>query len=543
MVDNELKITLAQINLTVGDIEGNTKKIIDSINVACEKNQSDIVLFPELSICSYPPEDLLFRPAFISSVEKALEKIVDHTGDIHVIVGHPKRQDDKLFNACSLIHRNKILRTYYKRELPNYGVFDEKRYFHPGNETCLFEIAGIKAALTICEDIWVPTPAMDAARAGAQILFNLNASPYHKNKLEQREQLITQRARENNVVIAYTNLVGGQDELIFDGDSMLVDGDGEFVFHAPQFEEGLYHVKLDTRSGKLQKSATIDIQYASTEENVYNALVLGVHDYVRKNNFDGVVIGLSGGIDSALTTSIAADALGADNVEVLIMPSRYTAQMSNDDAIEQSKLQGVRYQVISIEPAFETFLESLQPRFAGLPTDITEENIQARIRGILLMAISNKTGKLLLTTGNKSEMAVGYSTLYGDMCGGFAPLKDVWKTLVYKLANWRNQQGLVIPENVIHRPPSAELREDHLDQDSLPDYDELDLILERYIELDINPEKIIAEGFDKENVDKVVRMVDRNEYKRRQAAPGVRVTARAFGRDRRYPITSGYLEK
>ncbi|MEQ8937391.1 MAG: NAD+ synthase, partial [Gammaproteobacteria bacterium] len=390
--------------------------------------------------------------------------------------------------------------------------------------------------------IWTTGPAEAAANAGVQILFNMNASPYHKHKLKQREQLVTQRAKDNSLYIAYTNLVGGQDELIFDGNSMLVDSDGEVVFHAPQFEEGLYTIELEVKDQQLLKQDTVRIEYASTEENVYQALVMGIRDYVSKNNFKGVVIGLSGGIDSALTTAIAVDALGADNVEVLIMPSRFTADMSNDDAIEQANLLGIKHEVISIEPIFEAMLKSLQPRFAGLAADITEENIQARCRGILLMAVSNKSGTLLLTTGNKSEMAVGYSTLYGDMCGGFAPLKDVWKTLAYRLANWRNQQGRVIPENVITRPPSAELREDQRDEDSLPPYEQLDPILERYIELDISPEKIVAEGFDREAVDKVVRLVDRNEYKRRQAAPGVRITNRAFGRDRRYPITSGYLE-
>lgn len=536
-----LKIILAQINLTVGDIDGNTDKIIDAIRNA-EQQNADIILFPELCICSYPPEDLLFRPAFIANVERALTRIISNTGDVYAIIGYPCQDNGQLYNACSLIHGRQLVKTYYKQELPNYGVFDEKRYFMPGKEMQSFEIKGLKAAMTICEDIWTTGPAEAAANAGVQILFNMNASPYHKHKLKQREQLVTQRAKDNSLYIAYTNLVGGQDELIFDGNSMLVDSDGEVVFHAPQFEEGLFTIELEVKDQQLLKQDSVRIEYASTEENVYQALVMGVRDYASKNNFKGVVIGLSGGIDSALTTAIAVDALGTDNVEVLIMPSRFTADMSNDDAIEQANLLGIKHEVISIEPIFEALLKSLQPRFAGLAADITEENIQARCRGILLMAVSNKSGTLLLTTGNKSEMAVGYSTLYGDMCGGFAPLKDVWKTLAYRLANWRNQQGRVIPENVITRPPSAELREDQRDEDSLPPYEQLDPILERYIELDISPEKIVAEGFDREAVDKVVRLVDRNEYKRRQAAPGVRITNRAFGRDRRYPITSGYLE-
>ena len=537
-----LKIALAQINLTVGDIAGNTEKIINAIKYA-EKQQIDIVLFPELSICSYPPEDLLFRPAFLDSIQQALDKIISNTGDVHVILGFPCQQRGKLFNACGLIYRQQLQHVYFKQELPNYGVFDEKRYFSAGTELTLFEIKGIKAAMTICEDIWVPGPAANAANAGAQILFNMNASPYNRNKLQQREQMVAQRATDNELFIAYTNLVGGQDELIFDGNSMLVDNRGNVIFHAPQFEEGIFEVTLELTRQELSSRQKSPIEYASTEESVYQALVMGVRDYVEKNNFKGVVIGLSGGIDSALTTAIAVDALGAENVEVLIMPSRYTADMSNDDAVEQSRLMGIQHEIISIEPVFSEVLSSLKERFSGLAADITEENIQARCRGILLMALSNKTGTLLLTTGNKSEMAVGYSTLYGDMCGGFAPLKDVWKTLVYRLAVWRNQQGQVIPENVITRPPSAELREDQRDEDSLPPYEELDPILERYIEMDMSPEKIIAEGFDREHVEKVVRLVDRNEYKRRQAAPGVRITNRAFGRDRRYPITSGYLEK
>ncbi len=537
-----LKIALAQINLTVGDIIGNTEKIINAIKDA-EEQHTDIILFPELSICSYPPEDLLFRPAFLDSIQQALSNITSNTGDIHVILGFPFQQESKLFNASGLISRQQLQQVYCKQELPNYGVFDEKRYFSPGNELTLFEIKGIKAAMTICEDIWVPGPAADAANAGAQILFNMNASPYNRNKLQQREQLVTQRATDNELFIAYTNLVGGQDELIFDGNSMLVDNQGNVVFHAPEFEEGIYEVTLEISQQHLSTKHKATIEYVSTEESVYRALVMGVRDYVIKNNFKGVVIGLSGGIDSALTTAIAVDALGADNVEVLIMPSRYTADMSNDDAIEQSSLMGIRHEIISIEPVFSEILSSLERRFTGLAADITEENIQARCRGILLMALSNKTGTLLLTTGNKSEMAVGYSTLYGDMCGGFAPLKDVWKTLVYRLAVWRNQQGRVIPENVITRAPSAELRADQRDEDSLPPYEKLDPILERYIEMDISPEKIIADGFDREDVEKVVRLVDRNEYKRRQAAPGVRITNRAFGRDRRYPITSGYLEQ
>ncbi|MBL1141646.1 MAG: NAD+ synthase [Proteobacteria bacterium] len=543
MSDTSLNIYLAQLNLTVGDIKGNTKKIIQSISDIESKGNADVIIFPELSISSYPPEDLLLRPAFNEYILSALDQVIAATRNIHVIIGYPVKLDDKLYNACSLINEGKIVKTYYKQHLPNYGVFDEKRYFTAGSETCLFEIKGTIAALSICEDIWVAEPIQNAASAGAKIMFNINASPYHKNKLIEREKMISDRARNSNMYVVYTNLVGGQDELVFDGNSLVVNNQGEIVFHTPQFEEGLFNVHLDIQQSKVKTKTTSSNSDLAEEENIYNALVLGVRDYVRKNKFSGALIGLSGGIDSALTLSVAVDALGAENVEVLIMPSRYTANMSNEDACLQAKWLGVNYEIISIEQPFESFLDVLKPRFKDLPGDITEENIQARCRGILLMAASNKSGKLVLTTGNKSEMAVGYATLYGDMAGGYAPLKDVWKTLVYKLALWRNTKQPVIPERVISRAPSAELRHDQIDQDSLPDYDILDSVLEQYIELDIPPEKIIKNGYDADVVYKIIRLVDINEYKRRQAAPGVRITERAFGRDRRYPITSGYIEK
>ncbi len=542
MSANQLHITLAQLNLTVGDFEGNTKTIIESIETAYLTHKSDIILFPELTISSYPPEDLLLRPAFLDSTRKALEKIINATNNIHVLIGYPCSHDGELYNACSLINNGMILQTYFKQHLPNYGVFDEKRYFKEGTQHCLFDINGIKAAISICEDVWVPKFTQDIAAAGAQILFNMNASPYHKNKLSEREEIISQQAADSGLYIVYTNLVGGQDELVFDGNSMVIDDHGKRILHAPQFIAGLYNISLDLKSPDNHSPINLSLPSSTEEENIYDALVLGVRDYVRKNNFKGAVIGLSGGIDSALTLSIAVDALGSENVEVLIMPSRYTADMSNEDACLQAKILGVDYEIISIEQPFNTLLKVLEPRFKDLPTDTTEENIQARCRGILLMAVSNKSGKIVLTTGNKSEMAVGYATLYGDMAGGYAPLKDVWKTLVYRLAKWRNTKKHSIPERVIDRPPTAELRHDQLDQDSLPDYEILDPILEQYIELDRSPEKIIATGYDAETVYKLIALVDRNEYKRRQAAPGVRITKRAFGRDRRYPITSAYSE-
>ena len=533
-----MKLTLGQLNLVVGDISHNTEKIINAIEQARDENCSDLVIFPELALCSYPPEDLLLRPAFEKHIESALELILKHAGGIDVLVGHPHYHDGNIYNACSLMRNGGILFTYHKQHLPNYGVFDEKRYFLAGEELKTFEIDSTAASISICEDMWFPGIINAAADAGARVMFNLNASPFDKNKHANRIKIIARHAAQAGMYVVYCNLTGGQDELVFDGNSMIVDDQGKIRYQAPAFEEGLYHYCLDLNAA----SDTPETTDTPIEKTIYQALVTGVGDYVRKNNVNGVVIGLSGGIDSALTTSIAVDALGPENVEVVIMPSRYTAQMSIDDAVEQATRLGIEHSTISIEPAFEAFLASLSERFAGLPADLTEENIQARCRGILLMAISNKSGRLVLATGNKSEMAVGYATLYGDMCGGFAPLKDVWKTQVYQLANWRNQQQGVIPENVIRRPPTAELRDNQLDQDSLPGYDILDNILERYIEQDESPETI-SPDYDADMVNKVVHMVGINEYKRRQAAPGVRITERAFDRDRRYPITSGYLEK
>jgi NAD+ synthase (glutamine-hydrolysing) len=445
-----------------------------------------------------------------------------------------------MFNACGFIENGEIKHTYFKQNLPNYSVFDEKRYFESGNKPCVFHIKGIPTALSICEDIWDRSVCEQAAQAGAKLMININASPYHIDKISLRKQILKQRVEETGLNIVYVNMVGGQDELVFDGGSMAIDSQGNIAFQAPQFEEGLYIV--DFTSDQFSTPFEYSKQVLSREESIYQALVLGVRDYVRKNGFIGAIIGLSGGIDSALTLCVAVDALGKDNVEVVIMPSRYTSTISMEDAQEMTRLLGIKSNIISIEQPFTAFTECLNPVFANLPPDATEENIQARCRGIILMAISNKTGKLVLTTGNKSEMSVGYATLYGDMAGGFAPLKDVSKTLVYKLSNWRNQQSHVIPQRIIERPPTAELRENQLDQDSLPPYDILDQILEYYIERDLSPEQIVKIGFDPETVKKVVIMVDRSEYKRRQAAPGVRITQRAFGRDRRYPITSGYRE-
>ena len=539
------RIAIAQVDLCVGDIDGNTELVLEYISRARDTAGADTVIFPELALTGYPPEDLLLRPHFHVQVERALQRVMRGSEGINVILGYPLEKGTRLYNSCSLIREREIATTYHKRNLPNYGVFDEKRYFSEGEELSLVETSGCKTALSVCEDLWTEHHVREAAAVGAELLININASPYHTDKAAVREELLMRRALDHNIAIIYVNMVGGQDELVFDGGSLVIGSGGEFVFKAPQFEQGLYLVEAGrTAAGDMTLVArSAQAPPLAFTESVYRALVLGVKDYVSKNGFKGAVIGLSGGIDSALTLTIAVDALGPENVEVLLMPSRYTSAMSNEDARDLADNLGVACHVVSIEKPFSAFSEILSPVFKDLPIDTTEENIQARCRGLLLMAVSNKTGKLVLTTGNKSEMAVGYATLYGDMAGGFAPLKDVPKTLVYKLSRWRNRSGRVIPRRIIDRPPSAELRFDQKDEDSLPSYDVLDPILEKYIELDRTPGEIIDSGYDRDTVYQVIRLVDKNEYKRRQAAPGVRITERAFGRDRRYPITSQYQEE
>lgn len=537
-----LRLVLAQSNLIVGDIRGNTRLIIDNIRQARAAHHADLVVFPELALTGYPPEDLLLRPGLHRAIKAAVDEIIAASSDIGVVLGLPEYTDNQLYNSC-LVIENKIVRGCYRKQvLPNYGVFDEKRYFTAGTEACVLDIAGIPVAFSICEDIWQPQPAQQARDAGARLLININASPYHVDKQAVRQQVLKQRITETDLAIVYLNLTGGQDELVFDGGSMMLDNRGELHWSAPQFITGLYPLTLQDDGEHI---APLQPDVATVPEplaGIYQALVMGIHDYVHKNGFNGAVIGLSGGIDSALTLALAVDALGADNVEVLAMPSRYTASMSLEDAREMAAILNVRYHEFPIEAPFNAFLEVLRPVLKDLPADTTEENIQARCRGILLMAVSNKTGKMVLTTGNKSEMSVGYATLYGDMAGGFAPLKDVSKTLVFRLSDWRNRESRVIPQRIIDRPPSAELRADQRDDQSLPPYDILDPVLERYIERDQTPDEIIAAGYDRELVTRIVQLVDRNEYKRRQAAPGVRISERAFGRDRRYPITSGYKE-
>jgi NAD+ synthase (glutamine-hydrolysing) len=470
-------------------------------------------------------------------VEKAIERICSQVSSTCLIIGYPRYRDGELFNVAGVISEGKLIAEYEKHKLPNYSVFDEKRYFAPGDKAVTFNLKGVEVGLTVCEDIWEVEPAAMSRAAGAQLLLNLNASPFHIGKAPEREELVQKRAADNGIPIIYTNLVGGQDELVFDGGSFTVDAAGKLVQRAAFFEACCPIVELECGADGVAPIPQDVEPLMSEAQRVYQALVLGVRDYVINNGFNGAIIGLSGGVDSALTLAIAADALGPDQVEVVLMPSRYTADMSNQDAEAEAEALGVAYRSIPIEPAFNAFLEMLSEEFAGKPVDVTEENIQARCRGIILMAISNKKGRILLTTGNKSEMSVGYATLYGDMAGGFAPIKDVPKTLVYQLCRYRNALSPVIPQRVLDRPPSAELAPDQKDSDSLPDYPVLDQILERYVEQDQHLNTIVAAGFDQTTVERVISLVDRNEYKRRQAPPGVKITRRAYGRDRRYPLT------
>jgi len=532
---------MGQINPVVGDVSGNVKKVLKAAHQARDQYSADLVVFPELTLTGYPPEDLLLRPGLIKRVDKAIAKLLSELDGVAVLVGYPTgvvRED--LYNAASIIADGKILGTYYKHYLPNYSVFDEKRYFIDGKDACVINYKGINFGITICEDIWFSSPAAQAADAGADIILNLNASPFSQGKWQLREAEVKQRVVETGLPIVYVNQVGGQDELVFDGCSFVLSHTGDKVVRAPAWQAGLYPTTLQ-RDDTEQLIVSGELADKDSEiEMVYNALVMGLKDYIEKNNFPSVVIGLSGGIDSALTLALAVDAIGAERVKTVMMPSRYTAQISLDDAAEMADGLGVEHSVIAIDSLFEQFLDSLSEQFSGKKVDTTEENIQARCRGIILMAISNKSGAMVLSTGNKSEMAVGYSTLYGDMAGGFSPLKDVFKTLVYRLAEYRNTLGQVIPTRIITRPPSAELAPDQLDQDSLPPYELLDQLLERYISEDWCFEDLVAAGYEQEVVARVIKMIDRNEYKRRQAPPGIRITQRAFGRDRRYPITSGY---
>ncbi|UDL04367.1 NAD+ synthase [Marinobacter sp. CA1] len=532
-----LNVVMAQIDFLVGDIPGNTRLVIESTRRAVQDHGADVVVFPELCLTGYPPEDLLLRPSLDLRLDEALETLLAADLPAAIVIGTPWREGGLLYNAALVIADGEVRGRYYKQCPPNYQVFDEKRYFAAGGEICLTAIKGIPVGVTVCEDVWRDGPVEDAAAAGAKLILNLNASPYDIDKQARRKALLERKARENQVSIVYVNLVGGQDELVFDGGSMVFDHSGEQAMEAPQFTEGLYPVTflVEHHCQPLSQPA---LPEPSLEQNVYQALVLGVRDYVNKNGFKSVVLGLSGGIDSAVTLAVAVDALGPERVRAVMMPFRYTSSMSLEDAESQAQALNVHYDVFSIEPMYDSFMATLAAPFEGTSPDTTEENLQARLRGVLLMSLSNKFGALVLTTGNKSEMAVGYSTLYGDMAGGFDVLKDVPKTLVFRLARYRNTVSAVIPERVITRPPSAELAPDQKDEDSLPDYDVLDRILNLYVERDYSADAIVAAGFERADVERVARLVDINEYKRRQAPIGVRITERGFGKDRRYPITN-----
>jgi NAD+ synthase (glutamine-hydrolysing) len=537
-----LRCVLAQLNLVVGDVEGNTSRIIAAATQAREEMGADVVMVPELAVSGYPPEDLLFHSGMRSQVARSIGRLKAEVHGITLIAGYPEYDGDHIFNSALVLRDGAVLANHRKACLPNYRVFDEKRYFTPGTKPTVVELKGIKAGVLVCEDIWEPEPAGQARGAGAEVLLVINASPYEVNKQCQREiEVARRRVAETGIPLLFVNLLGGQDELVFDGNSFAMDAGGEVMMRAPAFTEGLYPVDLAAVEHGAVRLLPGDIApLQSEEESVYGALVQGTRDYVEKHRFPGVVLGLSGGVDSALTLCIAVDALGADRVHSVAMPSRYTSQMSKDDAAEQASWLNVKHSEISIEGMFEATLAALKNEFAGRPSDTAEENIQSRCRGVLLMGISNKTGRMLLTTGNKSEMAVGYATLYGDMAGGFAPIKDCSKLLVYRLCSWRNAQSRVIPARVLARPPSAELRPHQKDTDSLPPYEILDPILEAFIEEDLSVDQIAARGFDRQIVGRILDLVKRNEYKRRQAPPGVRVSGRAFGRDWRYPITNGY---
>jgi len=536
----QLNVAMAQLNLLVGDVAGNAARVIDEARHARDELHADLVVFPELTLCGYPPEDLLFHRGLRTQIERALADVAAASDGIGLYVGYPEYAGDSIYNCAAFYRDGRLLAKHRKQCLPNYRVFDEKRYFQAGTAATVVDYQGFRIGLMICEDAWEAEPACAARTAGAELLLVSNASPFEMHKQRERERVLAARVRESGLPAVYVNLLGGQDELVFDGNSFVMDASGELALRVPSHNEGTWLARFERRDGLVAPVRGEVAAELGDVASVYQTLVLGVRDYVGKHRFPGVVMGLSGGVDSALTLAIAVDALGPECVQAVMMPSRYTSDMSREDAAEQARSLGVQVSSISIEGMFETTLAALKDEFAGRAVDATEENVQARCRGLLLMAISNKTGRMLLTTGNKSEMAVGYATLYGDMAGGFAPIKDCSKLLVYRLAAYRNGISPVMPARVIERPPSAELRPDQKDTDSLPPYEVLDPILEAFIEEDLSVGEICARGFDRATVTRVLNMVQRNEYKRRQAPPGVRVSRRAFGRDWRYPITSGY---
>jgi NAD+ synthase (glutamine-hydrolysing) len=532
-----MKIAVAQINTTVGDFEGNAAKIRQAVDSA-RSSGAKLVVTPEMSMSGYPAEDLWLRDDFCDQCVAEVMKLVPYCLDVAVIIGYPHREGRTRYNAAAVLRGGRIERFYFKQRLPNYKVFDEKRYFEVGDRPCVFDLEDRKVGLTICEDLWFPEPAAKAKAAGAQILVSINASPFHRTQQADRYQKMGARVKETQLPLLYVHGVGGQDEIVFDGASFALDATGMLTYQAESFREAIDIVEFAGGAVKGPIAPPI-----TEEEIIYRALMTGTRDYVEKNHFPGVLLGLSGGIDSALVLAVCVDALGADRVHAVMMPSDYTAAMSIEDAREMAKIHGVKYTEIAIKPVFESFRAQLAPSFKGTAADKAEENLQSRIRGALLMALSNKFGSIVVTTGNKSEMATGYCTLYGDMAGGFAVLKDIVKTLVYRVANWRNSKGRVIPQRVIDRAPSAELAAGQTDQDTLPPYEVLDAVVERYMERDLSAEQIATGGYDVETVRRVVRLIQLNEYKRRQAPPGVRITPRSFGKDWRYPITSGFRPK
>lgn len=539
-----IRIAMAQFDFPVGDVAGNTERIIEMIGQARDEYGAELVMFPELAVSGYPPEDLLLRPGFLYECEQAMTRIAAACRGITAVVGWPQAAGAVVYNAASVLRDGLVEQTYRKRELPNYAVFDERRYFDvdPDGGSCVFEVNGVPVGLLICEDLWFAEPLADTVRAGAQLVVVPNASPYERGKHAQRDAVLAARTRESGAAIAYLNVVGGQDALVFDGASVVADGDGTVHPAAAAFVDQWLVVEYDGETRRFMPHVWMDDGDESMDALAWRAVTRGIQDYCRKNGFRKVWLGLSGGIDSALVLAMAVDAMGAENVTAVRLPSRYTAGLSNDLAAEQCQALGVKLEAVSIEPAFKGLMESLAPMFEGTTPDVTEENLQSRSRGVILMALANKFGGLLLTTGNKSEYAVGYATIYGDMCGGYAPLKDLYKTEVFGLSKWRNTVGgaPVIPPAVISRPPSAELRENQLDQDSLPAYEVLDGILYRYIDQEQSRTEIVAAGYDATVVDRVLRLVRISEWKRHQAAPGPKVSRRAFGRERRYPISNGY---
>ena len=536
----ELRLALAQYDFLVGDVPGNLKKALACLDRAREA-RADLLIFPELTLTGYPPEDLLLRPGFMRQVHDGLAEFTRAVQGLDVLIGHPWLEHGVRYNSVSWLRDARLLGRYHKQALPNYAVFDEARYFAPGDQPLVLELKGCKLGVLICEDAWKAAPARQAAAAGAQLLLVPNASPYRDDKQEDRDQVFAERSAETGLPMVYCNLVGGQDELVFDGRSVLVGPDGRCQAQGPLCEEALLLADFNPSNGSFQAH---DWAPPPTEQlsELYTVLSCGLRDYVHKNGFREVVFGLSGGIDSALTLALAADALGPEQVHCVMMPSRHTSRLSLDLAAEQAVLLGADYRTLSIESAYEALLGELAESFAAVEADVTEENLQARIRGNLVMALSNKFGWLPLATSNKSELAVGYSTIYGDMCGGYSPLKDCLKTRVYALSRYRNSLSPAIPEAVIERPPSAELRPDQVDQDSLPPYEVLDAVLHRFVDLDWSIKDIVAAGFEEAMVRRVAGLVLINEYKRRQGSPGTRITSRGFGRDRRYPITSGWRE-